>query len=151
MTATNHALSGAAIGLAITQPLIALPLAFVSHFVLDAIPHLGLDEFGTHLKAKKKFLCILAVDATLLAAVMAWLYVIGASFLVFACLFLAGSPDFIWAYRYVFQEKLGKVPPRKMNIFDRFHSKIQWSQTLKGLYVEVPLAVILLVFIVGNV
>lgn len=142
MTATNHALSGALIGVAITQPLIALPLAFASHFILDAIPHLGLDEFGGHLKARRIFKWMLLADATLLAAVMVWLYVIGAPFLAFACLFLAGSPDFIWAYRYIFKEKLGKIPPAKMSGFNKFHSRIQTSQTLQGIWVEAPLALL---------
>ena len=55
MTATNHALSGALIGLAVMQPILALPLAFVSHFMLDAVPHFGFDEHGGHLKNKKTF------------------------------------------------------------------------------------------------
>jgi hypothetical protein len=38
--------AGAIIALAISQPLIALPLAFVSHFVLDALPHYGYGGGG---------------------------------------------------------------------------------------------------------
>lgn len=149
MTATNHALSGALIGLSITQPAIALPLALASHFVLDAIPHLGLDEYGGHWKARKIFKWMLILDALFLAVVMIWLYVINASLLAFACLFLAGSPDFIWAYRYVFKEKFGKLPPAKMNRFNNFHSRIQTSQTLQGAWVELPLAV-LFVYLIND-
>lgn len=148
MTATNHALSGALIGLVVTQPLIALPLAFVSHFVLDAIPHFGFDEHGGHLKVKKKFHKVLYIDALLLTLLILFLLVSGASWLVFACLFLAGSPDIIWAYRYVVKEKLGKAAPSPKNAFNRFHSHIQKSQTFKGLYVEVPFALIFFVLIV---
>ncbi len=149
MTATNHALAGAVIGLSITQPAIALPLALLSHFVLDAIPHLGLDEFGGHLKAKKMFKWMIGLDAVFLAAVMIWLYVIHAPLLVFACLFLAGSPDFIWAYRYVFKERLGKIPPAAMSGFNKFHSVIQTSQTLQGAWVEFPLA-LLFVYLIND-
>lgn len=39
MTATNHALTGAVIALAINEPWLAIPLAFLSHFAIDAIPH----------------------------------------------------------------------------------------------------------------
>src|SRR5438270_5495542 len=39
MTATNHAITGAAIALAVKKPELAIPLAFISHFALDAIPH----------------------------------------------------------------------------------------------------------------
>lgn len=149
MTATNHALSGALIGLSVTQPVIALPLALVSHFVLDAIPHLGLDELGGHLKAKKMFKWMLVLDAIFLAVVMVWLYIINAPFLAFTCLFLAGSPDFIWAYRYIFKENLGKNPKPIRHIFNRFHARIQTSQTLQGAWVELPLAV-LFVYLIND-
>lgn len=39
MTATAHALVGAAIAVKIANPVVALPLAFVSHFVFDMLPH----------------------------------------------------------------------------------------------------------------
>lgn len=39
MLATPHLLSGAAIAVVVPNPVISLPLAFVSHFVLDKIPH----------------------------------------------------------------------------------------------------------------
>lgn len=150
MTATNHALSGALIGLVVMQPLIALPLALASHFVLDAIPHFGFDEFGGHLKAKKTFHRVLYIDALLLALLIVFLLASSAPWLVFACLFLAGSPDIIWAYRYVVKEKFGKVPPSPKNALNRFHSHIQKSQTFKGLYVEVPFAVILFIATVSQ-
>lgn len=150
MTATSHAAWGAAIGLVIKEPAIALPLAFVSHFILDGLPHIGLDELGGHLKNKTLFHKVLIVDATLLISFLLFLLGSGASLLVFACVFLAGSPDFVWAYRYVFQERLGRSRQRAKNAFSRFHSKIQWSQTLKGAYVEVPLTLSALIFITAN-
>ncbi|OGY25256.1 MAG: hypothetical protein A2864_01265 [Candidatus Woykebacteria bacterium RIFCSPHIGHO2_01_FULL_39_12] len=39
MLSTPHLLTGAAIVKLIPEPTIALPVAFASHFVLDAIPH----------------------------------------------------------------------------------------------------------------
>lgn len=39
MLSTPHLLVGAAIVKAVPEPLIGLPLAFLSHFVLDTIPH----------------------------------------------------------------------------------------------------------------
>ena len=44
MTATNHALTGAIIGLTAVNPLPAVLLAFVSHYFLDIMPHFGLPE-----------------------------------------------------------------------------------------------------------
>lgn len=39
MTATGHALVGTAIAVSISNPVIGLPLAFVSHIACDAFPH----------------------------------------------------------------------------------------------------------------
>lgn len=39
MTATVHALVGASIATMIPNPEVALPLVFISHFLLDKIPH----------------------------------------------------------------------------------------------------------------
>ncbi len=40
MLATPHILAGAAVGKAVRNPWIALPVALLSHFALDAMPHL---------------------------------------------------------------------------------------------------------------
>jgi hypothetical protein len=42
MHSINHAALGAVIGLVTKDPLIAIPAAFASHFVLDALPHYGI-------------------------------------------------------------------------------------------------------------
>ncbi len=39
MTATVHALVGASIATMIPNPVVALPIIFISHFLLDKIPH----------------------------------------------------------------------------------------------------------------
>lgn len=39
MTATSHAIIGAAIAIKIPNPFISIPLAFLSHFICDKIPH----------------------------------------------------------------------------------------------------------------
>src|SRR5690348_3620935 len=49
MTGYNHAMTGVAIALAVRQPLLAAPLAFASHFLLDITPHFGgtpIYEYG---------------------------------------------------------------------------------------------------------
>ncbi len=52
MTATAHALVGAAIAAKIQNPALALPIAFVSHFVFDKLPHW--DPMTNHDKKTKK-------------------------------------------------------------------------------------------------
>ncbi|NIT03722.1 hypothetical protein GTO10_02200 [Candidatus Saccharibacteria bacterium] len=51
MLLTPHVAAGMAIGAAIPDPKIAVPLAFASHFVLDAVPHW--DEVGLGLLEKR--------------------------------------------------------------------------------------------------
>lgn len=151
MTATNHALAGATIGLFVAQPIIALPLAFISHFVLDLIPHFGLDEYGGHKRNRKLFHKILYFDALFLCLILISLFIMNAPLIIYACIFLAGSPDFVWAYRYLLKEKIGKTRASKMSIFSKFHSKIQKSQTLSGLYVEGLFATLLIFIISYNI
>lgn len=146
MTATNHALAGAVIGLTVTQPVIALPLALASHFVMDAIPHFGVG-FAKNVKRRRIFHSYLLIDAILLAIIMASLYFAGVGWLVFACLFLAGCPDFFQAYNYIFNKDF-----RASGLFTnpgwyaRFSKGIQ-RESVKGLYIEVPLAIILAILI----
>lgn len=140
MTATNHALSGALIGLSVTNPVLALPLALVSHFALDTVPHFGLRFYESE-KKRKFFHRYLLVDASLLAVIIISLYLAGAGWLVFACLFLAGCPDFVQAYKYIFQPEF-RARPTQEHWFTRFHKNIQKSETLEGLYIEIPLAII---------
>lgn len=49
MLETPHVFVGAAIAVAIPNPLIAIPLAFTSHFILEMIPH-----WNPHLNAETK-------------------------------------------------------------------------------------------------
>lgn len=149
MIATNHGLTGASIAILLAdKPLIALPLAFMSHFVLDALPHSGFDDVGGHLKVSKKvFFGTLALDATLLFGSFLLLVFGGAPLMVFACWFLAGSPDFAWAYRYVIKEKFGRIKEAPKHGLNKFHSWIQWSQTRAGWFIEIPVMVFLFWFV----
>ncbi len=51
MTATSHALIGASLAAKIANPLIGIPLAFVSHFLADLTPHW---DAGTNHRNKTK-------------------------------------------------------------------------------------------------
>ena len=149
MIATNHALTGVTIAILLAdKPLIALPLAFFSHFALDALPHSGFDDAGGHLAASKKaFYATLALDAALLFISFLVLVLNDATWLVYACWFLAGSPDLVWAYRYVFKEKAGRIKPLPLHGLNKFHSDIQWSQTRWGWIVEIPVMIFLFYFV----
>jgi hypothetical protein len=134
MTGFNHGITGAAIALAVKQPALAVPLAFLSHFAVDMIPHFGLDEkelFG------RRFNTILIADFLMAICLMVVLATIFPSkmWLIWSCMIAAASPDLMWAYHRLYIEHL-KKQPRRFGYAAKFHSKIQWSQTLPGVYAE---------------
>jgi hypothetical protein len=153
MIATNHGLTGASIAIVLhNYPAIALPLAFASHFILDALPHSGFDDLGGHLKVPKNiFHGTLYLDATLLFVSFLVLVFNSAPWLAYTCWFLAGSPDIAWAFRYVVKEKLGKIKPAPIHGLNRFHSWIQWSQTRWGWLIEFPVMAFLFYFVSKNI
>ena len=60
MTATAHALIGASIAAKVANPYLAIPLAILSHFLLDLVPHW--DEGTNH---REKSLAKIKLEATL--------------------------------------------------------------------------------------
>lgn len=152
MTATNHALTGAIVALAIKQPAIALPLAFLSHYILDAIPHFGIHEddvvkrnahwlFRTVVSVDTVLAVVLIIAVPLLADahVSGWLILCG---------MLAGiAPDSVWIYHHVhFMYKKIEKPFGKIS---QIHQRIQWFEKPWGLPVEVVWVVAALFVING--
>ena len=134
MISLNHVLAGTALGLAVRQPALVAPLAFLSHFVLDAIPHYDYgDKPGTKLwwqiwaiDAVASFLTITALAFT--APELAWAIIVGG---------VCGElPDVFWIYYH----RAGKPD----FWFFHFHKWIQWSETHRGLYYELGYVVILI-------
>jgi hypothetical protein len=139
MTITNHALTGALIAVSVGQPVIAVPLAFVSHFALDAIPHFGISKDLDKKNRSRLFSTTLIVDMIIGAGLFLsaiWLHSVFAISLlaVWAAMFAAVCPDLIWGYRFYRENQGEKDIP--MNLFSRFHSKIQWFERSLGLAVE---------------
>ncbi len=132
MTATNHTLTGVLIGLSVHQPVVAICLAFVSHFVLDAIPHYSDPKF-----TGKKLAPILAVDFTIALIILGSLVVLQPQYwlLAIACGIAAASPDLMWFPLWV-RQLLGK-PKKPLNIVQRFHAKVQWAERPYNLPYEV--------------
>jgi hypothetical protein len=61
MTATNHVITGAILVAAIKNPVVALPLALASHFVLDYLPHFG-DKTGLTKRTTNRFKVMIGID-----------------------------------------------------------------------------------------
>jgi len=148
MTATNHALSGALIGLVVTQPLLALPLAFVSHFALDMLPHFGWRSYDVVRQKSKFYRYFLSVDALLAALVVLTLVASNAPWLAIICVFVAGLPDAHQAYLYIFKMDMGKNTKVELSNFTKFHNSIQHNETPRGIYFEVFLAIFMAIVLV---
>lgn len=135
MTATNHALTGAIIGLVVGEPILAIPIAIASHFVCDALPHFGVqDPNDTRIKSNA-FRNYLVVDAVLCFLLVAIIFITQPNnwLLAAICAFMAAAPDFGWINRFV-KARGGKR--WKPNLFSKFAANIQWFQRPIGGVVE---------------
>ena len=108
MTGFNHGLTGAVIAIVVKKPELAIPLAFLSHFVQDAIPHFdyfqGKNGMGI---LRGKFNVLLVGDFILSILLMV---VLGLAFpdhkwLIWSCMIAAASPDLIWGYHFLYRKK----------------------------------------------
>lgn len=136
MTATNHALTGAIVGLAVGEPIIALPLAFASHFVCDALPHFGSQDPNDTRITSSSFRNYLLLDAGLCLLLVLVLVTYQPQYWVLAaaCAFIAASPDFGWINKFSKARKGLKWRP---NNYSKFAAGIQWFQRPIGAVVEV--------------
>lgn len=121
-----HALAGATIATKITNPLIALPLAFLSNFLLDLIPHWN-PHLGTEMKkygkltTKTKFIILtdsfLGLIAGLWAAWRFWPDIGKTFFVILVCFSavlvdLAEAPYFFLGYQHPLIRKVMKLQGR---------------------------------------
>lgn len=139
MTATNHVITGAVIGAAVSNPVVALPLAFLSHFALDVLPHYK------HAKAhtSQKFLISLAVDVGIASAILASIVIAQPQHwpLIVASAILAASPDLLWLYYWI--PELRKKP-KPFDPVARLLGRIQWSESSWGILLELPWFILML-------
>lgn len=134
MTATNHALTGAVVAAVMPVPLLAMPLALVSHIVIDALPHYADDaiEFSD-----KKFKLLLGLDIFFCILIAGAIFIIKPDhwFLLVACAFLATLPDALWLPDFL-ASRQGKPLPKYGRI-RQFLSDVQWSQKRIGVIMEI--------------
>lgn len=132
MTGLNHAATGALVAVAVKQPALALPLALLSHFAIDAIPHW---KYGVRGKLRK---IIMRTDLVLSLALLVILALVLTTpgWLIIACGLLCMAPDAMWL-----PELLQGKPPvihksTMIGYMRRFHRTVQWQEFNNGLYVE---------------
>jgi hypothetical protein len=125
MLSTPHLLVGAAIVKVMPEPTISLPIAFLSHFVFDSIPHWdGSPKAPFNTKTSLGVMVDYAIGVSLV-----YLATVGLEnqYFIWLGAFLATLPDFILgAYRHYlsFFEKYALVA-----IPNRFHMGIQRNVT----------------------
>lgn len=140
MMATNHMLAGAVVATGVQQPLLIVPLAFASHFLLDIVPHFGVHE-DDHAKRNKHplFRYVVAIDVTLVAALLASLpFVLKGAISGWALLLgmvLAWIPDAVWIRHFVRSHR-GR-PALGHSRLSKFHEKIQWFERPPGIVIEI--------------
>lgn len=143
MIGLNHALTGAAIGLLVREPAIVAPIAFASHFALDALPHFG----GTPLYkwGNRTFFQIIAIDGIITFLAVATIIFFAPEFAlpIVVGVFFAMLPDGLLIHHYT---------KKSNHWFHRLHLKLQWFEKPIGAIVEAAhlIAVVLLTILLLN-
>lgn len=142
-----HALVGAAIATAIPNPVISLPLALLSHFVTDYVPH-----WNPHLGTEKaqlghyKFssVALIVVDCTLALIIGTYLALQSSQpVIILAACFLGVLPDVIEIPHFFLNMKVGWI--EKLLAFQKNH---QWNvQPVWGILSQVIVIFLTLYFI----
>lgn len=128
MVATNHALSGALIGLAFGNPIVALPIAFAYHLAQDGVPHFDPPAVSDYERMRStRFKKQLVLDASLCGLIVALLAVTQPMHWVTAALaaFFCTAPDLFWIAKFK-QAQVGRRT-RSRNWFLRLHTVVQWK------------------------
>jgi hypothetical protein len=138
MTATNHVLTGSVFALSTATVLpwwLILPVAFVLHFVLDAMPHFGDRKNPRQSMHRLKWL--LPADATLGATVLLLILVLQPAYWLLALAggILCASPDLWSTTRFIRFFRYGDISVSS-SWFAQFHHRIQWGERLWGAWVE---------------
>lgn len=134
MTGFNHVATGALIGAVVVEPALALPLAFASHFVLDAMPHFGDDSLA---HSSKKYTKIIIGDTILAVLILVLIIVLRPEHwpVILAAGLCAQLPDLMWLPNYM--RELRKIEHKTHNWLQHMHKKIQWGERSWGFVVEI--------------
>lgn len=133
MTGSNHVVTGAFIAALVPVTWVAIPLAFVSHFVLDALPHYGDTNKRSWLNRHFKY--VLATDALMMTLFLLALVLLQPLHwvLILVSALVAVSPDVLWVPYYLADLK-GVERPESPTA--KLFKRIQWAERPWGIYVE---------------
>jgi hypothetical protein len=146
VTATNHALTGAAIGIIVGQPWLAIPLSLASHYVCDALPHYGSALPQKTLFKTKGFRDYLVAEAAICAVIVGLLVAFEPRnwLLAAICAFVAASPDLLSFGRY---QAFRRGRKWHRSAYFRFAQGIQWFERPIGAVVEIAWLIAVLVVV----
>lgn len=137
-------MSGALIGALLPWPM-ALPVAFASHFVLDALPHYGIDhKRRDHSRVYK----LIVYSDTFVALSMAAVAAILGKWHMEIAGWVAYSPDVLWVLHYFQKGRSFHLHPRHW--FMLFHRNIQWCERPWGIIPDMAAAVVMLPFFISE-
>lgn len=149
MLAINHAATGVLIGSYLPLPA-AIPLAFASHFIMDSIPHFGMEKTKRNQSRFYKMVIysdFIAANLFLIAAI--WQVPgLGGLFHNWKLIFVgyvAASPDFGHVWFYFKNNRTMAVETN--GLFSGYHRKLHHVERIWGIVPEVILAVILISWI----
>ena len=143
MTATAHALVSGAIAASAGNPTLAIPLAFISHFVMDAVPHW---DFGTNWRTRTKTKTgVVAIFDTILGFTLAYFLFAGKvdAATLLATMIAGNLPDWLEVPYYIFfahQEK--KQPARSASFWERLTYQIYKTENVFHAKAQFPMGVI---------
>lgn len=136
----------------VRKPELALPLAFLSHFALDLVPHYnpdfvtkktfkGYDSAYSKKLGSRAFMTIFVVDMALFVTVLISSLFVGfndvSRWTVFFSALLAASPDFEGGFYFACRlVGIRLKQPDHISRFARFHIVLQWMERPWGLFVE---------------
>jgi len=141
MLIISHVIIGATIAKAIPNPLVSIPLAFLSHFLLDMIPHAQAPT-GEGYRPNNKTYIVVVID---IIASLVFLYFVGLSFEMLIVVFASVLPDLLDLTRY------DRHFYRIFRIAYDFHDKIQ-RETYKPIgFITQLLLIVGCFLLIGNI
>lgn len=142
MIGFNHALAGALIGKILPWP-IAIPAALASHFLLDMLPHYGIQPGDRNSSQFWKYFFTIDFFSALGLAFWAFKY---HHYAMYASGQIAVIPDFVWVF-HVLKHRSYDFTEVKSR-YEKWHIRIQRFEFSKGLLIELPLAAVLFYIVI---
>jgi len=109
-----------------------LPLAFISHFLADTIPHYGFSQKDVLGRKFNIYLQFDFVFSLLLMVVLAMMFP-DRLFLIWACMILAAAPDIIW----FFYRGSVKEWPKGLDRFTAWHFSLNAESHVTNIYYDI--------------